>query len=1064
MTELPKAYTPADVEGAIYERWLAADVFAPDGAGSTADPALPPFTIIQPPPNITGSLHLGHAQRTAVEDLMIRHARMRGHRTLFLPGLDHASIAAQFVLDGILAKEGESRRVLGRERYLERMRAFMATTREVMLGQQRRVGASADWGRLRYTMDEGSAKAVRVAFERLYRADLAYRTEALVNWCPGCRTSVSDLEVVATPETGTLWTIRYHLIDPATGEPYAGRDHRDRHDPAGDDPRRHRGGGPPGRPALPRRSSAAWSASRSSSATCRSSPTTSWIGPSGPAPSRSRRPTTTTTTRPACATVSRHRRSSPTTRRSPATGTRTTGWTATRRARRSWRTSRRPATWWPPAARDGHRALPALQRRHRAAAQDAVVHPDGAARGTGARGDAQRADPDPARAVREDLGALADQHPRLERLPPAVVGPPHPGLVLPGRPRHGLVRARPARPPARSAAGRAAELPRTPTSSTPGSAPACGRSRRSAGRTTRPIYRRYYPASVMETGYDIIFFWVARMMMLGLELTDASRSTRSTCPASSATRTARRCPRPRATSSTRSAVIDESGADALRFALIHGATPGNDQSFGPAKLEHARNFANKLWNATRFVAGARPGVDPRRTPAAPAGRAPPGPGRALAPVARRGHDRGRRRGHGRLRLRRGHAAPLRGDLERVLRLGPRARQGPPRRRARSAEAREATWWTLVEVARHVPAAAPPGHAVRDRGALGGAAASGDRPRAADRGALARGGGARPAAEARSATLIELVSGIRNARASAKLPAADWLETLVYVPPELGSTFEALRPAVERLARARPLLRELTHEALEAAARPGDLAVIVPGGEVEAAVRPCERRRRRGARSRATRTRAGRGRGMARRRSRAARQRAFVSRLRRRWSRARARANPSWPIRSTGSGTGSGAERARSRRPATRRASTSKVATTGRWSDASPGLDGRSQRSRPQAARQDVVDPTAAPHERAPRIADGRCPTVANASSNAPASARSSGASIGALKSPVRRSTGSAEAVGERGHAPRPGPSLLRAPDVGQVGVDDRRRRAPASSQPPTDRAAWLAVSRTARRA
>ena len=101
---LPKAYRPSEVEGPIYARWLEADAFAPDGAGSTADPGLPPFTIIQPPPNVTGSLHLGHAQRTAVEDLMIRHARMRGHPTLFLPGLDHASIAAQFVLDGIIAK------------------------------------------------------------------------------------------------------------------------------------------------------------------------------------------------------------------------------------------------------------------------------------------------------------------------------------------------------------------------------------------------------------------------------------------------------------------------------------------------------------------------------------------------------------------------------------------------------------------------------------------------------------------------------------------------------------------------------------------------------------------------------------------------------------------------------------------------------------------------------------------------------------------------------------------------------------------------------------------------
>ena len=283
MPALPKAYTPHDVEGAIYERWLAADVFAPDGAGSTADPSLPSFTIIQPPPNVTGSLHLGHAQRTAVEDLLIRHARMRGHPTLFLPGLDHASIAAQFVLDGIIAKEGESRQSLGRERYLERMRAFSDSTRPVMLGQQRRVGASADWGRLRYTMDEGSAKAVRVAFERLYRDGLAYRTEALINWCPGCRTSVSDLEVVPTPETGTLWSVRYHLIDEATGQPSETRRSPSRR-PA---PRRSsatsRSRCTPTTRGIAR-SSADGRASRSSSATCRSSPTTSSTARSGPAP------------------------------------------------------------------------------------------------------------------------------------------------------------------------------------------------------------------------------------------------------------------------------------------------------------------------------------------------------------------------------------------------------------------------------------------------------------------------------------------------------------------------------------------------------------------------------------------------------------------------------------------------------------------------------------------------------------------------------------------------------------------------------------------------------------
>ncbi|HSO30683.1 MAG TPA: class I tRNA ligase family protein, partial [Candidatus Sulfomarinibacteraceae bacterium] len=217
--ELPRAYVPAEFEVAIYERWLAADVFAPDGAGSRADDSKPPFVLIQPPPNVTGSLHLGHAQRTAVEDLMTRHARMQGRPTLFLPGLDHASIAAQFVLDGILAKEGESRASLGRERYLERMRAFVETTRGVMLSQQRRVGASADWSRLRFTMDEVSAKAVRHAFTRLYRSDLAYRTEALINWCPTCRTSLSDLEVIATQTTSSLWSVRYHVVDESTGLP-----------------------------------------------------------------------------------------------------------------------------------------------------------------------------------------------------------------------------------------------------------------------------------------------------------------------------------------------------------------------------------------------------------------------------------------------------------------------------------------------------------------------------------------------------------------------------------------------------------------------------------------------------------------------------------------------------------------------------------------------------------------------------------------------------------------------------------------------------------------------------
>jgi valyl-tRNA synthetase len=149
---------------------------------------------------------------------MVRRARMQGQPTLWLPGVDHASISAQVVLDKIIAKDGETRNSLGRERYLERMWQFIDETREQIGLQHRRLGASVDWNRLRFTMDEGSARAVRVAFKRLYDAGLAYRGEKLINWCPRDLTSVSDLEVIATPTKGTLWSVRYHLVDDA-GQP-----------------------------------------------------------------------------------------------------------------------------------------------------------------------------------------------------------------------------------------------------------------------------------------------------------------------------------------------------------------------------------------------------------------------------------------------------------------------------------------------------------------------------------------------------------------------------------------------------------------------------------------------------------------------------------------------------------------------------------------------------------------------------------------------------------------------------------------------------------------------------
>ena len=206
--ELPPRYDAAAVEPAIYERWVEADAFRP---AETPPPGAERFVVIQPPPNVTGALHIGHALTFIVEDVMVRYHRMRGDDTLWLPGVDHSGIGAQFVLDKMIAADGESRASLGRERYLERMWQFMNETRPVIRDQLRRFGASLDWSRERFTMDEGSARAVRVAFKRLWDAGLVYRGEALVNWCPRCLTTISDLENVHREETGTLWTIRYHL-------------------------------------------------------------------------------------------------------------------------------------------------------------------------------------------------------------------------------------------------------------------------------------------------------------------------------------------------------------------------------------------------------------------------------------------------------------------------------------------------------------------------------------------------------------------------------------------------------------------------------------------------------------------------------------------------------------------------------------------------------------------------------------------------------------------------------------------------------------------------------------
>ncbi len=833
METLAKAFAPAEFEHDVYERWLAADVFAPDGAGSRADWSKEPFVVIQPPPNVTGSLHLGHAQRTTVEDLMIRHARMTGRPALFLPGLDHASIAAQVVLDKILAAEGESRTSLGRERYLERMATFIDETRTMILTQQRRVGGSCDWGRLRFTMDEVSAKAVREAFLRLYRKDLAYRAEALVNWCPGCRTSVSDLEVIPTPETGTIWRVRYHLVDEATGRP---------------DP--------------------------DATVTVATTRPETLLGDTAVAVHPDD---------PRYAELVGRRVRIPFVERDvpviadavvdPKFGTGAVKITPAH-DHDDHETGVRHGLPMPTILDDAAHVAntgTAYEGLERYAARSRILE-DLAARGDldGEQphemviGRCQRSTdvveprlktqwfvrtgPLAAAALEATRGGRTGILPeRFEKTWEHWMttirdwnvsrqlwwGHRIPAWYCPDG--HVTVSAEAGGPAACGACGRpAADLRQDPDIFDTWFSSGLWPFSTLGWPDATDDLARFYPGAVMETGYDIIFFWVARMMMLGIEL--VGDIPFHTVYLSGLIRD----PYGQKMSKTKGNVvdplgtIDEHGADALRFALVHGATPGNDQRFGSAKVENARNFANKLWNATRFVLGARPATIPadaaRRSPDAaflgPAERWVRS--RAVATVAA---------------VDRAMADFNFGEVTRLLydavwseycdwglelakvRLGDETLP---------AAEREATWWALVDaldmylrllhpvmpfITERLWAAIP--HAADDPELLIVAAW----PEA--------GTGTRDeATESNVGALVELVRAVRNARADAKVEPASWQPLDVFVEPELVAAFEALRPALERLARARPLRRHETRDALHAAGA-GGLAVIA--GPAEALV-------------------------------------------------------------------------------------------------------------------------------------------------------------------------------------------------------------------------------------
>ncbi|MBP0460785.1 valine--tRNA ligase [Streptomyces montanisoli] len=202
--ELPTQYAPADVEGPLYERWVERGYFEADASSDK-----PPYTIVIPPPNVTGSLHLGHAFQHTLMDALTRRKRMQGYEALWLPGMDHAGIATQNKVEQQLAEEGKSRHDVGREEFVRRTWRWKDEYGGRILGQMRRLGDGVDWSRERFTMDEGLSKAVLTIFKKLYDDDLIYRAERIINWCPRCLTAISDIEVDYQDDEGELVSLKY---------------------------------------------------------------------------------------------------------------------------------------------------------------------------------------------------------------------------------------------------------------------------------------------------------------------------------------------------------------------------------------------------------------------------------------------------------------------------------------------------------------------------------------------------------------------------------------------------------------------------------------------------------------------------------------------------------------------------------------------------------------------------------------------------------------------------------------------------------------------------------------
>ena len=211
--DMAKGYEPGPIEDKWYAKWMEDGIFKAD-----PNQDKPPFSIVIPPPNVTGSLHLGHALDNTLQDILCRAKRMQGFKVLWMPGTDHAGIATQNVVERSLMKDGISRHELGREAFVERVWAWKEEYGSRIIGQLKKLGASCDWERERFTMDDGLSRAVRKVFVDLYNKDLIYRGKYLINWCPRCLTALSDLEVEHKELEGRFYSVLYRFADGGDGD------------------------------------------------------------------------------------------------------------------------------------------------------------------------------------------------------------------------------------------------------------------------------------------------------------------------------------------------------------------------------------------------------------------------------------------------------------------------------------------------------------------------------------------------------------------------------------------------------------------------------------------------------------------------------------------------------------------------------------------------------------------------------------------------------------------------------------------------------------------------------